>query len=82
MGRGGGVGEVETIIIVCSRPVGVECGVLESDVIHRGVQSGCSFEGCCVGSNTPWLQANSDANLILTGASASPWGSKACGSPS
>ena len=51
-------------------------GVLESDVIHRGVQSGCSFEGCCVGSNTPWLQANSDANLILTSASASPCGSR------
>ena len=66
MGRGGGgvegrgEGEVKTIIIV--RPVRVERGVLESDVIHRGVQSGCSFEGCCEGSNTPWLRANSDAN--------------------
>ena len=63
------VGEVENIIIVYSRPVKVE-----RDFIHRGVDSGCSFEGCCVGSNTPWLlRANSDANLILTGASASPW---------
>ena len=83
MGGGGdGVGEVETIIIVYSRPVGVERGVLERDINHRGVQSGCSFECCCAGSNTPWLEAKSDANLILTGASASPWGSRACGSPS
>ena len=36
-GEGGGVGEVETIIIFYSRPVRVKHGVLESDVIHRGV---------------------------------------------
>ena len=28
----------------------------------------------CVGSNTPWLRVNSDASLILTGASATPGG--------
>ena len=39
------------------------------------------FGGCGVSSNTPWLlRANSDVNLILTGVSVSPSGSKECGS--
>ena len=41
------------------------------------------FGGCGVSLNTQWLlQANSDVNLILTGVSVSPSGSKECGSPS
>ena len=70
-----GVGDVKAIIIVCSRPLGVERGIFKIIVSHvrtTHLKVSHSF-------NTSWLQANSDANSTYTAPSASPWVSKECG---
>ena len=63
------------LIIVYSKPVGVERGVFKIIVSHvRTTHLKVSHN-----FNTSWLQANSDANSTRTAPSASPWVLKECG---